>query len=127
MNAFMGTLISDGSVWTVFMKQSDLNTGPRPELFVFMDVHEDFLDESLFDLGYDVGYFKELWGHLPTARHSRRATLSLIDGHVEAHRWKDNLTQQPITGIYRHGGLRAAGSQDFHFVWQRATKNKLEP
>src|SRR5205823_14886350 len=49
MNIFMGTKTRGGSgipgaadnVWTIFMKRSDLNSGPRPELFVFLDVHED--------------------------------------------------------------------------------------
>jgi hypothetical protein len=48
MNVFMGTRIRDGSgpsdkVWAIFMKRSDLNVGPRPELFVLIDVHEDYL------------------------------------------------------------------------------------
>ena len=109
------------------MKRGDLNVGVRPEFFVFMDVHEDFLDWSVFDLSYYVGVFNELWGHLPTARHSRSGVLSLVDGHVEIHRWGDHITLQPTTSNYRHGGLRASGSRDFQFVWQRATKNKLEP
>jgi hypothetical protein len=50
-----------------------------------------------------------------------------IDGHAEIHRWKDQTTLQPISGTYRHGGLAVPRNQDFHFVWQRATKNKLEP
>ncbi len=129
MNGFMGTKArywSGETPWTIFLRRGDLNVSPRPEIFVFMDVHEDFLDWSTFDLIYDVGMFKELWWQLPAARHSGRATLALNDGHAEIHRWKDNITLQPITGAYRNGGA-APGSQDFHFVWQRTTKNKLEP
>jgi prepilin-type processing-associated H-X9-DG protein len=74
MNMFMGTTIRDGSgpddnVWTIFMKQSDLNIGPRPELFVFMDVHEVFLDKCGFDLSNDVGLYHEVWHNLPASRH----------------------------------------------------------
>ena len=130
MNIFMGTLARYGSgegPWTFFLTRGDLNISPRPEIFVFIDVHEDFLDWNTFDMSFDVGWFNELWENLPSARHAGSGTLSLIDGHAEIHRWRDSITLQPIKGAYRHGGLRAPGSQDFHFVWQRATKNKLEP
>ena len=132
MNMFMGTTIRAGSgpgdnVWTIFMKQSDMNVGPRSELFVFMDVHEDFLDTCDFDLSNDIGLYREVWHHLPTARHDKRGVLSLIDGHVEIHRWRDNVTLQPFNRRYRPSSVFAPGSQDFHFVWQRATKNRLEP
>ena len=132
MNMFMGTTIRAGSgpddnVWAVFMKQSDLNVGPRPEFFVFMDVHEDFLDRCGFDLSNDVGLYHEFWEHLPASRHAGSGVLSLSDGHVEIHRWRDNATLRPVNGTNRLNSVFAPGSQDFHFVWQRATKNKLEP
>src|SRR5947207_2242715 len=52
MNIFMGTKIRAGSgpledTWTIFMKRSDINIGPRPDLFVFIDVHEDSLTSSV--------------------------------------------------------------------------------
>ena len=132
MNMFMGTTIRAGSgpgdnIWTIFIKQSDLNIGTRPEFFVFIDVHEDFLDTCDFDLSNDVGLFHEVWHHLPASRHNRSGGLSLSDGHVEIHRWRDNLTLRPVDGTNRPNGFFAPSSQDFHFVWQRATKNKLEP
>jgi prepilin-type N-terminal cleavage/methylation domain-containing protein/prepilin-type processing-associated H-X9-DG protein len=130
MNAFMGTSIRGGSLWTIFMKRSDLNLRVRPEFFVFMDVHEDFLYACTFDLNNDAGMYGELWGHLPTARHGGSGTLSFVDGHAETHRWKDAVTLQPVRGTFRGGltgPLFAPGSRDFHFVWQRATKNKSEP
>lgn len=131
MNVFMGTRgrgVSD--VWTIFMKRSDLNPKVRPEFFVFMDVHEDFLNTCNFDLSNDIAMLRENWSGLPTARHGGSATLSLVDGHVEIHRWRDAVTLQPVRGTFRgglSGPLFAPGSRDFHFVWQRATRNKLEP
>jgi prepilin-type N-terminal cleavage/methylation domain-containing protein/prepilin-type processing-associated H-X9-DG protein len=131
MNGFMGTRIMSASgTWTIFMKRSDLNLRVRPEFFAFMDVHEDFLSFCTFDLSNDVGLYRELWAEIPAARHSGSATLSLVDGHVEIHRWKDAVTLQPVRGTFRGGltgPLFAPGSRDFHFVWQRTTRNKLEP
>jgi prepilin-type N-terminal cleavage/methylation domain-containing protein/prepilin-type processing-associated H-X9-DG protein len=132
MNVFMGTSARAGSgpqddIWTIFLKRSDIKISIRPELFVFMDTHEDFLDWCVFDLSNDVIVYHEVWGHLPGSRHGGTATLSLVDGHAEIHRWRDSVTLQPVTGVYRHGGLRVPRSQDFWFVWQRASKNKDEP
>jgi prepilin-type N-terminal cleavage/methylation domain-containing protein len=132
MNAFMGTRIRGGSgvgdtIWTIFMKRSDVNIGPRLELFVFMDTHEDRLTSSVFDLSNDIGWYPEAWANLPASRHGGSGVLSLIDGHVEIHRWKDSVTRQPVTGTLGSGPIFAPSSQDFHFVWQRATKNKYEP
>src|SRR5213075_435768 len=92
MNAFMGTKVRAGSgpldnVWTIFMKRSGLNIGPRPELFVFMDAHEDRLTSCIFDLSNDVGIYHEVWSQLPASRHGGNGVLSLVDGHVEIHRW----------------------------------------
>ena len=109
------------------MKQGDLNVGPRSELFVFMDVHEDFLDTCDFDLSNDVAVHHEVWHHLPASRHNRSGVLSLSDGHVEIHRWRDIATLRPVNGTNRPNDFFALGSPDFHFVWQRATKNRLEP
>ena len=132
MNVFMGTMVRAGSgppdnVWTIFMKRNDFNIVPRRELFVFIDTHEDRLSTCAFSLSNDVGGLNELWHNLPASRHASSGVLSFIDGHVEIHRWKDKVTLQPITGSLGNGPIFAPGSQDFHFVWERSTKHKLEP
>ena len=131
MNVFMGTTVKvDGNVWTVFMKRSDLNRKIRPEFFVFMDVHEDFLTYCNFDLSNDVLWNQQVWLDLPAARHGGSGVLSFIDGHVEIHRWKDAATLQPVRGTFRggiSGPISAPGSRDFQYVWERATRNRLEP
>ena len=132
MNGFMGTTIRAGSgpgedVWTIFLKRNDVNVGLRPQLFVFMDTHEDRLTSCVFDLSNDVGWYNEAWHNLPAARHGSSGVLSFTDGHVEIHRWRDSITLTPVTGTLGSGPIFAPRSQDFQFVWQRATKNKLEP
>ena len=130
MNSFMGTRIrGSGEPWTIFMKQSDVNKSLRPQFFVFMDVHEDFIDTCTFDLSYVVGAEGELWHQLPSGRHGQSGVLSYTDGHAEIHRWRDATTLRPVKRIFG-GGLtdlfRVPGSRDFHFVWDRATKSKWE-
>jgi prepilin-type N-terminal cleavage/methylation domain-containing protein len=94
MNVFMGTRARAGSgpsdnIWTIFMKRSDVNMGPRPELFVFADVHEDFLDACVFSLSNDVGMYHEVWEHLPASRHGRSGV------HRPARRLARALRENP--------------------------------
>ena len=103
MNIFMGTTIRAGSLppadtWTIYMKRSDINIGPRPELFVFMDVHEDSLTSSVFDLSNDVLWYNEVWHNLPASRHGASGVLSLIDGHVEQPLFPKRYSLRPSRG-----------------------------
>lgn len=62
---------------------------PDPtRMFVFIEVHEEGILDSLFgipvpSLPYDQGR----WWDLPAGRHSQGANLSFADGHVEHWRW----------------------------------------
>jgi len=102
-----------------FVKRSDLYKFPGPELFVFIDVHEDFLEDCGFTLPRDVNV--EIWREVPASRHNRSGVLSYTDGHAELHRWLDGRTFQPIQG-FRPQGVIATGSVDWRYVRQRATK-----
>ena len=111
--------------YKIFLKRSDLGPAIRPEIFVFTDVHEDFLDFCTFGLSYDPQAPDSGWHNLPSGRHAGSGILSYVDGHAETHRWRDRITLQPVTGI-EHLGLLAPGSKDFNFVWERTTRSKYE-
>lgn len=53
--------------------------------FVFVDESADSIDDGHFFLR---PFPSILWANLPTDRHSRGATMSFADGHVEYWRWK---------------------------------------
>ena len=113
------------NLYKIFLKRSDLSPSVRAQIFVFIDVHEDFLDFCTFELSYDPPSQQSGWHNLPSGRHAASGILSYVDGHAEIHRWRDQITLQPITGI-EHLGLLAPGSKDFNFVWERTTRNKYE-
>jgi prepilin-type N-terminal cleavage/methylation domain-containing protein/prepilin-type processing-associated H-X9-DG protein len=119
MNSHMGTDIN--RVWKVdiFLRTFDLPQSIRKDLLVFFDTHEDFIDTSIFNVGYDFG--KQAWDSPPASRHNRRGVLSFADGRVEIHRWEDPLTVQPVSGEFRLG-LAATGSPDWFWVWRRMSK-----
>jgi len=74
-----------------FQKESDVNDPSPPQLFVFIDVHESGILDSLFGIpppGW-VQLFKmpEIWWDLPANRHSQGCNFSFADGHVEHWKW----------------------------------------
>ncbi len=72
-----------------FQKESHIDRPSPAELFVFIDVHEDSILDSLFGIpppGWER--FMELtWWDLPAGRHRRGCSLSFADGHVERWNW----------------------------------------
>jgi prepilin-type N-terminal cleavage/methylation domain-containing protein/prepilin-type processing-associated H-X9-DG protein len=61
---------------------------PRPaDLFVFIDVHEDSIIDSLFGIPLPGSYWDGFWFDLPANRHSDGCNLSFADGHVEHWKW----------------------------------------
>ncbi len=61
---------------------------PEPaDLFVFVDVHEDQITDSLFGIPVPGEPFDGIWFDLPANRHHDGCNLSFADGHVEHWRW----------------------------------------
>jgi len=70
-----------------FTKYSDIMDPEPSQLFVFIDVHEDDIQDSTFGLEPAGSYFGDYWIDLPADRHNRGANLSFADGHAEHWRW----------------------------------------
>lgn len=123
MNVFMGTRARGGrssdDAWRTFLTRGELNVGPRPELLVFMDVHQDSLTTSAFNIERDV--YWERWVNLPASRHAQSGVISYTDGHAEIRKWKDSRTLVPVMGELQ-GGVIVTGSPDWRYVWDRSTK-----
>src|SRR2546422_1061497 len=72
-----------------FQKESDINEPPPPSLFVFLDVHEDGILDSLFGILPPGWTFHDTngvalaptWWDLPASRHLQGCSLSFADGH----------------------------------------------
>jgi len=103
----------------VFLKRDDIARGPRPEVCVFMDIHEDYIDTCQYVIAWD--YNLELFINLPSSRHSGSGVLSYTDGHAELHHWKDQRTLQPVKGTHAAAG-NFFGSADWRYVYLRTTK-----
>jgi prepilin-type N-terminal cleavage/methylation domain-containing protein/prepilin-type processing-associated H-X9-DG protein len=64
-------------------------TRPSPtDLFVFLDVHEGGILDSLFGIPWPGSLYPDQWWDLPANRHGQGCCLSFADGHVERWHWK---------------------------------------
>jgi prepilin-type processing-associated H-X9-DG protein len=78
-------------------KLSQIVHPPPTGTFVFIDEHEETIDDGLWNTppyalvapevpvlapGHDPG-----WANLPAVRHNQGANIAFADGHVEHHKW----------------------------------------
>jgi prepilin-type N-terminal cleavage/methylation domain-containing protein/prepilin-type processing-associated H-X9-DG protein len=69
---------------------------PESQMFLFIDEHEDSLDDGYFLVG-PPDIRNVCWESVPAARHNKSCQLTFVDGHAERRRWKDPRTLYPIT------------------------------
>jgi prepilin-type processing-associated H-X9-DG protein/prepilin-type N-terminal cleavage/methylation domain-containing protein len=92
------------------------------ETFVFVEEHEDSINDGFFLLGgMDVRTWG--WNNVPASRHRRGANFAFADGHVEKHKWRDPRTVQPVRR-FRIFGLNQPNNPDVHWVVDHATAAK---
>jgi len=70
-----------------FAKLTEINRPEPSELFVFLDVHEDEIIDSLFGIPWPGGGMRDEWWDLPANRHNQGCNFSFADGHVEHWKW----------------------------------------
>ena len=70
-----------------FAKLTEITRPDPAELFVFLDVHEDEIVDSLFGIPWPGGGMPDEWWDLPANRHNQGCNFSFADGHVEHWKW----------------------------------------
>jgi prepilin-type processing-associated H-X9-DG protein/prepilin-type N-terminal cleavage/methylation domain-containing protein len=123
MNSLMGSqqysYRSPTAAYLVYWRWSDLGTPPISQHFVFIDEHEDSMNDGFFFLPINHEYGHE-WLDFPTGRHNKSANLTFADGHVETKKWLDQRTLIPVTRQYTNY-LQVPNSPDVAWLWERAS------
>jgi prepilin-type N-terminal cleavage/methylation domain-containing protein/prepilin-type processing-associated H-X9-DG protein len=70
-----------------FQKITEIRHPKPASLFVFIDVHEDSILDSLFGIPTPGSDCDGIWFDLPANRHGNGCNLSFADGHVEHWKW----------------------------------------
>jgi prepilin-type processing-associated H-X9-DG protein len=122
MNGMMGSQVRRRGVvdGEVLLKRGDLARVQRPEIYVFMDLHEDTIDVCNVSVAGQPPNLC-IWSGAPANRHGRGGTLSFTDGHAIVKRWTDPGLLLPVTGQYRYG-LNGSECADWIWLWQRTTR-----
>jgi len=86
----------------VFGKLTEINHPSPADLFVFIDVHQDEIFDSLFGIPWPGSNAKwgyvDQWWDLPAGRHNQGGVLSFADGHAERWQWKAPKIAGPNPG-----------------------------
>jgi prepilin-type N-terminal cleavage/methylation domain-containing protein/prepilin-type processing-associated H-X9-DG protein len=88
MNMYMNHIPNprDQTCWHLY---SQIQDPPPAQAFVFIDEHENSIDNARFAL---AGREDWLWIDFPGARHNNGCVLSFADGHAELWRWREPNT-----------------------------------
>jgi prepilin-type N-terminal cleavage/methylation domain-containing protein/prepilin-type processing-associated H-X9-DG protein len=90
MNSYKGNDFEDGS-FRRFLKLSEILIPPSSRAWVFIDEHEDCIDDGAFRVDmYGTGP-DSWWVDLPASYHNGAGGLSFADGHAEIKKWWDYL------------------------------------
>jgi prepilin-type processing-associated H-X9-DG protein len=71
-----------------FQKLTQIRNPDPAALFVFIDVHEGGILDSLFGIPIPGDPWDGIWFDLPANRHNAGCNFSFADGHVERWKWK---------------------------------------
>jgi len=96
----MDSTICLGPAYPLFKKLSAINRPPPALALVCVDESQNTVDDGMFCLQWTQ------WQNSPTVRHSKGATFSFADGHVERWRWAglnvdqgSSITQKMLNAV----------------------------
>ena len=119
MNGWLGFPSASGDTGIIYRQESQLGQPGPAQHWVFIDAHEDAIDDGMFDIYSDARLSTP-----PGVRHGRGTSLSFVDGHVEVRKWTDPRTFYPVTGVMWEDPGFPANNRDIHWLARRATWSK---
>jgi prepilin-type N-terminal cleavage/methylation domain-containing protein/prepilin-type processing-associated H-X9-DG protein len=123
MNGYVGesSRITDRARLNYYKLDDFTHPGPA-NTFVFLDEHEDSINDGFFLVGQQADQPLG-WNDVPASRHNKGANFAFADGHAEKHRWVDPRTIIPVTRVRLFGVLQS-NSKDVKWVHDHASALK---
>jgi type II secretory pathway pseudopilin PulG len=119
MNAFLGNKENAAAFMRVAFDLNQLNGLPPARTFVFIDQHQDSIDDGFFDIALSPEPNELAWWALPANRHL--GALTFADGHAELKKWVDPRTRKPEARIRIWGDV-SHGNKDILWLLVRSTQ-----
>jgi prepilin-type N-terminal cleavage/methylation domain-containing protein/prepilin-type processing-associated H-X9-DG protein len=84
----------------VNQKTTDIKQPPPAQAFVFLDEHQNSIDDGCYGLAPEG----DEWMNLPATWHNHGCDFSFADGHVEHWTWRDprTMTVMEINTVVQH-------------------------
>ena len=101
------------------LKLSDITSPGPSEVFVFLDEHENSINDSHYTPFRDMKSFgNQSWLDTPSGRHGNSTGFAYADGRAEIHKWVDSDIQKATYGVngtppYTPGIVGKPGPRDF--------------
>ena len=124
MNSLLGSsqysYTGGGGGFKVYRKTTDLGRPPVSQHFVFIDEHEDSIDDGWFWMSM-AGGNQAAWLALPGSRHNQGANLTFADGHAETRKWEESTTLVPVQRVTAPVFTRVPNSRDHEWLKRRSS------
>lgn len=103
------------------VKLSDFINPPPSMTWVFIDEHEDSIDDSWFAVNMADRGKLTMIANYPASYHNGAGALSFADGHAEIHKWLDPRTKPKVTRTYIPLNVLSPYNPDIAWLQERTT------
>lgn len=126
MNGWVGDV--DERAWDGGQKQyrsikktADFINPGASKNWVFIDEHEDSIDDAWFAVDMADRGSATIMANVPASYHNGAGGLSFADGHAEIHKWLDPRTRLPVTQKYIVLNIASPNNPDMLWLQERTT------
>ena len=121
MNCYVGQSgMVPGPEAQVLLRTTDFVDLPPARTWVFIEEHEDSIDDGSFLMSRPDRNPRLVWHDLPASRHNGAANLTFADGHIEMKKWLDARTRKPVER-YKFAYAASLGNRDCAWLLERTT------
>jgi prepilin-type N-terminal cleavage/methylation domain-containing protein/prepilin-type processing-associated H-X9-DG protein len=111
--------------WCTYGKLGSILNPSPSGLWVLMDEHPDSINDTSLAVecqrtGSDAGLVDT-----PASYHNGACGIAFADGHSEIHKWLDDRTKPPITGVYKGSAGFVASPNNPDVAWLQVHTSAL--